>query len=99
MDREKDLFHEIACTAYDLYEKRGRQHGYALQDWLEAERIVMEGHAAGIEKEAEIITAGRKKKAPAEAKTGTAKTARSTKPKATAATAKKKRTAAKKKPE
>jgi len=28
----------IAQLAYDLYEKRGRQEGRALEDWLNAER-------------------------------------------------------------
>ncbi|MBU1037655.1 MAG: DUF2934 domain-containing protein, partial [Candidatus Omnitrophica bacterium] len=26
--------------SYELYEKRGRKSGYALQDWIEAEKIV-----------------------------------------------------------
>lgn len=29
----------IARKAYELYERRGRQDGYALEDWLEAEAI------------------------------------------------------------
>ncbi|MBL8070265.1 MAG: DUF2934 domain-containing protein [Nitrospira sp.] len=28
----------IALRAYELYEKRGRQDGQALEDWLNAER-------------------------------------------------------------
>jgi Protein of unknown function (DUF2934) len=32
----------IAQKAYELYEERGRQDGRALDDWLEAETIVME---------------------------------------------------------
>jgi hypothetical protein len=28
----------IAMRAYELYEQRGRQDGYALADWLQAER-------------------------------------------------------------
>ena len=32
----------ISRTAYELWEQRGRQDGNALQDWLEAERIVRE---------------------------------------------------------
>lgn len=30
----------IAKKSYELYEKRGRKPGHALDDWLEAERIV-----------------------------------------------------------
>lgn len=30
----------IATKAYELYEHRGREHGYALDDWLTAEAIV-----------------------------------------------------------
>jgi hypothetical protein len=33
---------QIARKAYELYEARGRGEGLALQDWLEAEEIVME---------------------------------------------------------
>jgi hypothetical protein len=29
---------DIARRAYELYEKRGREHGYDLDDWLQAER-------------------------------------------------------------
>jgi len=30
----------IRSVAYQLYEKRGRQPGRELEDWLEAERII-----------------------------------------------------------
>lgn len=30
----------IRKKAYELYEKRGRKSGRAMEDWLEAERIV-----------------------------------------------------------
>ena len=39
------LYEEIAKVAYYLHEKRGRVHGYDLDDWLEAERIVLERYA------------------------------------------------------
>ena len=32
---------EVARVAYELFERRGRTHGHDLQDWLEAERIVL----------------------------------------------------------
>jgi uncharacterized protein involved in type VI secretion and phage assembly len=44
MDKKKAIHDEIAKVAYELYEKRGRAHGNELEDWLEAERIVMERH-------------------------------------------------------
>ncbi|MBE0427798.1 MAG: DUF2934 domain-containing protein [Nitrospirae bacterium] len=44
MDKKKGIYDEIARVAYELYEKRGRAHGHELEDWLEAERIVMERH-------------------------------------------------------
>jgi hypothetical protein len=37
----EDLHTRIAECAYDLYERRGRQHGFELDDWLEAERRVL----------------------------------------------------------
>ncbi|MGE5893734.1 MAG: DUF2934 domain-containing protein [bacterium] len=43
---------EIAQVAYDLYERRGRAQGYDLENWLQAEKMVMERHAKEIKKEA-----------------------------------------------
>jgi len=45
-----DLNSEIAKVAYDLHEKRGGKHGHDLQDWLEAERIVLTRYEKGSEK-------------------------------------------------
>ena len=36
----KDIAESIRKKAYELYEKRGRKSGHAMDDWLEAERIV-----------------------------------------------------------
>ncbi|MER3423262.1 MAG: DUF2934 domain-containing protein [Nitrospiraceae bacterium] len=36
------MWERIARKAYELYEQRGRRDGRALDDWLEAEAIVME---------------------------------------------------------
>lgn len=36
-----EVWERIARQAYELYEQRGRQDGRALEDWLEAEEIVM----------------------------------------------------------
>lgn len=40
-----NLHEEIAETAYELYESRGCIHGCDLDDWLEAERIILSRHA------------------------------------------------------
>ena len=32
---------EVQVRAYELYEQRGKGHGFALQDWLEAEVEVL----------------------------------------------------------
>lgn len=36
------MWDRIAKKAYELWDARGRREGYALQDWLDAETIVME---------------------------------------------------------
>jgi hypothetical protein len=36
------MWNRIAAKAYELWEARGRREGYALQDWLDAEQIVMD---------------------------------------------------------
>ncbi len=54
MMRDSKLNEEIAHVAYMLFENSGRLHGRDLENWLEAERIVMERR----EQEA----AGKKKK-------------------------------------
>lgn len=45
-----DLNSEIAKIAYELHEKRGEKHGHDLQDWLEAEKIVLTRYEKGSEK-------------------------------------------------
>ncbi len=37
---------EIAKLAYELYEERGRVHGYDVEDWLEAEWELIEKRKA-----------------------------------------------------
>ena len=34
--------HDVAQRAYDLYLARGQEHGYDVQDWLQAERELRE---------------------------------------------------------
>jgi hypothetical protein len=36
-----DLHILIAKRAYELYGERGYRHGYAIEDWLEAEREIL----------------------------------------------------------
>jgi hypothetical protein len=46
-----DMLHErIARKAYELYEQRGWQHGHDLEDWLEAERMILAEMKAQIAK-------------------------------------------------
>jgi hypothetical protein len=37
---KEDINKLIEKKAYELYEKRGRKAGHAMDDWLEAERII-----------------------------------------------------------
>jgi len=39
---KRDLTEEIAKVAYSLYKERGMGNGYDFDDWLKAEKIVME---------------------------------------------------------
>ena len=39
---EQELQERVAQKAYELYEKRGRTHGCDVEDWLEAERLIVE---------------------------------------------------------
>ena len=36
-----DAMKKIAEAAYYLWEKRGRPHGTDMQDWIEAEKIIL----------------------------------------------------------
>lgn len=37
---KEDLTKLIEKKAFELYEKRGKKSGHAMNDWLEAERII-----------------------------------------------------------
>ncbi|MEW6584137.1 MAG: DUF2934 domain-containing protein [Nitrospirota bacterium] len=41
----RDVNEEIAKIAYQLYEQRGKTHGYEFDDWIKAEKIVKERYA------------------------------------------------------
>ena len=58
MKREKGIHDDIARDAYELYEKGGMVHGRDLDDWLGAEKIVMENrdrHAKEIKQEVDVV--------------------------------------------
>ena len=38
----QELEHQIRLRAYQLYEERGREDGYQLDDWLRAEEEITE---------------------------------------------------------
>jgi hypothetical protein len=39
----EDYNAKVANKAYELFERRGFQHGYHIEDWFQAERIIKEG--------------------------------------------------------
>lgn len=58
MTQKKKLHDEIEKVAYTLFESSGWLHGHDLENWLEAEKVVMEKHekhAKEIEHEADVI--------------------------------------------
>ena len=55
MVTERDLNEEIAKVAYDLYIKRGMLDGYHFDDWLKAEKIVMQRYAKLKKKEIDMM--------------------------------------------
>lgn len=50
---KRDLNEEIAKLAYELYRQRGGNDGYALDDWLKAEKIIMGKYREMAEEESE----------------------------------------------
>ncbi|MEW6587314.1 MAG: DUF2934 domain-containing protein [Nitrospirota bacterium] len=44
MTQKEKLHEEIAKAAYALFESSGRLHGHDLENWLEAEKIVLGKH-------------------------------------------------------
>jgi len=44
---DADLQARIAIRAYELYRQRGSQDGYALEDWLQAEREIRRAEQRG----------------------------------------------------
>jgi hypothetical protein len=40
--RDEQFYAKVAKKAYELYAGRGGEHGHDVDDWLEAERLVVE---------------------------------------------------------
>ncbi len=58
MERGKGIHDDITKGAYELYEKRGMTHGHDLDDWLDAEKIVMESrgkHTKEIKQAVDVV--------------------------------------------
>ncbi len=62
MDKDKNMYDEIARVAYGFYEKRGYTHGNDFADWLEAEKIVMKKHAKRVENNVKVINSAQQTK-------------------------------------
>jgi hypothetical protein len=56
----KNLHSEIAKVAYEIFMKSGYSHGYDLDHWLEAERIVLLNQSAKIIKKEKISKTAKK---------------------------------------
>lgn len=40
---QEEYSQQVSLKAYELFERRGCQHGNHLEDWLQAERLIQEG--------------------------------------------------------
>jgi len=78
MSQKKNIYDEIAKLAYELFENSGRMYGYELENWLAAEKIVMEMHAREIEQDANFIGSTKEKKASDRTEPKTLKTSKKT---------------------
>jgi len=38
------FYSRVAALAYSLYERRGGEHGHDVEDWIQAEKTILEGH-------------------------------------------------------
>lgn len=78
MPQKRDMQVEIAKVAHELFENSGRVYGRELDNWLAAEKIVMERHAKETEQEPKAAGAAKEKKAAAKTEPKTVKTAKKT---------------------
>jgi hypothetical protein len=60
---ERDLNEEIAKVAYGLYKNRGTAAEYDFEDWLKAEKIVMEHYSKLKKDEIDLMSKAAEKKA------------------------------------
>lgn len=37
-----DLYARVAAMAYSFYERRGYEHGHDVEDWIQAEKTILE---------------------------------------------------------
>jgi len=44
----EEFYFQVARKAYELFERRGGEHGHDVDDWLEAERLVVEELRQGL---------------------------------------------------
>lgn len=63
MPQKNNFFDEIAKVAYELFENSGRMYGCELENWLAAEKIVMERYSREREEDANSTGSTKKKKA------------------------------------
>ena len=49
------FYDEVTKVAYDLFEKRGKVHGYDMEDWLEAEMIVQKRYLSKKEQAPTVV--------------------------------------------
>ena len=45
---DEPFYARVATKAYELFEQRGGEHGHDVDDWLEAERLVVEELRQGL---------------------------------------------------
>jgi hypothetical protein len=78
MSQKKNVQEEIAKVAYELFENSGRMFGCELENWLAAEKIVMERHARETEQDAKFVVSSKERKASGKAGPKTLKTSKKT---------------------
>ena len=73
MNKDQNLYDEIARVAYGLYEKRGYSHGSDIDDWTQAERIVMKKYSKEVEKDVKALKSTHRMKSTAKEATSGAR--------------------------
>lgn len=43
-DPSGHFYSRVAALAYSLYERRGGEHGHDVEDWIQAEKTILDGH-------------------------------------------------------